>query len=196
MDISDNIVCFSDLDEEEKREAIEVFIEGFGHMFTFAKTKNELTQFFTGAFEEPLMYACVSENHVAGILGLGTNVKRAIKLDQQKCMKLFGKSKGGMVYKLLHIIAGKPAVKNADDLYIDYLATDSRMRKRGVGTKLLNFAFSLPQYKVYYIEVLSKNQTAAKLYEQLGFTVHKKKFNILTITQGLGNPIIMKKEMR
>ena len=42
------IVCFSELDETKKQEAVEVFLDGFGHMFTFAKTRAEQEQLFQG----------------------------------------------------------------------------------------------------------------------------------------------------
>ena len=70
------------------------------------------------------------------------------------------------------------------------------MRNRGIATKLLNFAGELPLFKECYIEVLSKNATAIKLYENLGFSVHKRSFNFFTFTQGLGHPIMMKKLMK
>ena len=187
------IVCFSDLDETKKLEVVEVFLDGFGHMFTFAKTRVEKVKLFSGSFEEALIYAYVTDNHVAGVLGLGTNLKRALKFDKQKCEGIFGKTKGRIVYNLLHKMAEVPAVKNDSDLYIDYLATDLQMRNSGIATKLLTFAFALPQYKECYIEVLSKNITAKKLYQKLGFTVHEKNFNIFTLMQGLGYPIMMKK---
>ena len=68
------VVRFSDLDETKKQEAVVVFLDGFGHMFTFAKTRNEQRQLFSVSFEESLVYAYVAENHVGGVLGLGTKL--------------------------------------------------------------------------------------------------------------------------
>ena len=187
-----DIVCFSDLDEIKKKETVEVFLDGFGHMFTFTKSRDEQRKLFSKSFIESLVYTYVTENHIGGVLGLGTNTKRALKIDKQVCIELFRKIKGEMVYRLLHKIVEIPAVKKDTDLYIDYLATNLQMRNKGIATKLLTFAFELPQYKEYYIEVLSKNISAIKLYQKLGFAVHKKRFNIFTLTQGLGYPVIMK----
>ena len=191
--IDEAIVCFSDLNDTMKCEAVEVFLDGFGHMFTFAKTRSEQIELFSQSFEEPLIYVYIAENHVVGILGLGTNSKRALKFNQQKCEEVLGKGKGKTVYNMMHKIAGVPAVKNETDLYIDYLATNLNMRNKGVATKLLTFAFKLSQYKEYYIEVLSKNISAVKLYQNLGFEIYKKGFSIFTFTQRLGHPIMMKK---
>ena len=98
------IVCFSELDETKKQEAVEVFLDGFGHMFTFAKTRAEQEQLFSRSFEESLTYAYVVENHIGGVLGLGTNTKRTLKFDKQLCVELFGKTKGEIVFKMMHKI--------------------------------------------------------------------------------------------
>ena len=193
--IDEGIVCVSALGETMKREAVEVFLDGFGHMFTFAKTRDEQRRLFLASFEESLVYAYVAENHVIGILGLGTNTKRALKFDKQVCKEILGKSKGGMVYNMLHNMAEIPAVKKDNDSYIDYLATDVQMRNKGIATKLLTFACELPQYGECYIEVFSKNISALKLYQEFGFAVCKKKFNVFTFLQRLGHPILMKKSV-
>ena len=190
------IVCFPDLDETKKREAVEVFLDGFIHMFTFARTRAELVRLFSVSFEESLAYAYVTENHVSGVLGLGTNTKRALKFDKQLCRELFGKTKGRIVYNLLHKLAEIPAVKKDTDLYIDYLATGLQMRNKGIATKLLTFACELSQYRECYIEVLSKNISAIKLYQKLGFVMHKKRLSIFTLMRGIGYPIMMKKRIR
>ena len=191
--MNNDIVCFSDLEEAAKKEAIEIFLDGFGHMFTFAKTRSEQRQLFSTSFEESLIYVYVAENHVIGVIGLGTHLKRALKFDKQTCQEIFGKAKGRTVYNMLHKMAEIPAVKEDTDLYIDYLATDLQKRNEGIATKLLTFACELPQFKECYIEVLSKNISAIKLYQKLGFTVCKKRFNVFTFLQRLGHPILMSK---
>ena len=190
--MKDTFSLFIDLDDTKKSEAVKIFINGFSNMFTFA-TRAELVQLFSTAFEETQVYVYIMENRVCGILGLGTNTKQALKFDKQICLELFGKTKGKIIYYLLHKTSEIPAVKKDTDLYVDYLAIDPQMHNKGIATKLLTFAWELPEYKDCYLEVLSKNVLAAKLYKKLGFTVYKKGVNIFTIAQGLGYPIVMKK---
>ena len=109
--------------------------------------------------------------------------------------EIFGRGKGRIVYHILHKAGGKPTVKNDTDLYIDFLSTNVQNRKQGIATKMLDFACGLPVYKECYLDVLSKNDSAARLYQKLGFVVYKKAFNIFTFMQGLGHPILMKKRM-
>jgi ribosomal protein S18 acetylase RimI-like enzyme len=92
----------------------------------------------------------------------------------------------------MNTIFQSQVVNNNTDIYID---VTKNARGRGVATKLLEFAFSLPEYKECYIEVLSKNLTAKKLYEKCGFIVYKKKpFSFITL-MGHGYPIKMKRDI-
>jgi len=187
-----NIICFSELDENGKKEAIEIFVAAFGYMFTFAQT-DELVRLFTNSFNEEMIYVYMINNHVAGFLGLGTNIKAALKGDEQVCEEILGKWKGRMVYTQLFKKEEKPKVEKDSDLYIAYLATSVNVRKQGVGTKLLEFAFGMPGYTHCYLDVLSKNISAKKLYENLGFVAYKKKSHFFLFIQRLGHLIFMKR---
>lgn len=188
-----NIVCLSSLDDEKKREAVELFVEGFRHIFSFAKDKSELVELFLSSFNYSLVYVYICNEKVVGVLGLGTNKKRVFHFDSRICQRIFGNIKGKILYSQLRMIAETPAVKNEYDLYIDYLTTDAGMRGKGIATKLLDFACQLPGYQECYIEVLSKNVEAKRLYEKLEYKVYRKSFNFFTLIQGFGYPIKMKK---
>ena len=135
------------------------------------------------------------DNHVGSVMGLGTNTKRATKFDKQLCEEIFGRGKGRVLYNVLCREQEKPAVKKERDLYIDFLATNEVFRKRGIATKMLAFACELPGYTTCYLDVLSKNVSAARLYQKLGFVIYKKSFNIFTFIQGFGRPLLMKKQL-
>lgn len=86
-------------------------------------------------------------------------------------------------------------VKKNTDIYVDVLATTKKARGRGVATKLLEYVFSLPKYKECYIEVLSKNLNAIRLYEKSGFITYKSKYFSLITLKGFGYPIKMKRDL-
>lgn len=87
----------------------------------------------------------------------------------------------------------KPAVNGDKDLYIEYLITDKNYRCKGIATKLIHFAFEQLECDEYYIEVLSKNINARRLYKNLGFIEWKRDYNPIMIILGLGYPIKLKK---
>ncbi len=181
------------LDESYKQQAVRLFIDGFRHVFSFAKDDSELEALFCESFDYSMIYVCLYHDKVVGVLALGTNKKRVFRFNLDKCRQIFGRRKGGMLYRMLRSMGETPAVKNDNELYIDYLTTDKTLRRKGIASSLLDFACRLPDYDECFLEVLSNNKTARFLYEKVGFTVCKKGFNFFTAIQGLGYPIIMKK---
>ena len=96
----------------------------------------------------------------------------------------------------MNTIFQKAVVKGERELYIDILATAGNARGKGVATRLLTYAFELQEYELCYIEVFSKNRTAARLYEKLGFNVYKKEIFSPMCFIGSGYPILMRKELK
>ncbi len=186
------ITKYDDLDDIQREQAVEIFLEGFGHLMTFTKDKEVLRKLIRGSMS-PTLFKCYVENErVLGIIGLATNCERPLKFNRELCQELFGRFRGNILEKQMNAIFQKPVVKGEKELYIDVLATAGKARGRGVGTALLNYAFALDGYDTYFIEVFSKNP-AANLYKKVGFSVYRKhKFSPLRL-QGAGYPIMMKK---
>uniref|UniRef100_A0A1I7Y799 N-alpha-acetyltransferase 60 n=1 Tax=Steinernema glaseri TaxID=37863 RepID=A0A1I7Y799_9BILA len=76
---------------------------------------------------------------------------------------------------------------NARVIYILSLAVDSRFRRKGIATMLLNYLINFvaaqeyPQPKVIYLHVLNKNHSAIKFYRQNGFRYHTTLLNYYRI---------------
>ena len=188
-----SVTQFGQLNENQKLEVVEIFIDGFGHLMNFTKDREVLKQLFLQALNPLYTYALVEEEKVLGMLGVGTNKIRPIKFEINLCKDLFGHFRGVLICKQMNAIFQSQAVKDDTDLYIDVLATSKQYRGKGVATRLLQYSFDLQGYKNYYIEVLSKNRNAKTLYEKIGFVEYKKtRFSPVALT-GFGYPIKMKK---
>lgn len=189
------IKVFDQLNYIQKEETIDVFLEGFGHMMSFSKDKQKLKSLFSTAFHPLYIYTYIEKDKVLGILGIGLRDIRPIKLDLDQCIRIYGKFKGTILCKQMNLIFQSQVVKKDTDIYIDVLATTKFARGRGVATRLLEFAFSLQEYKECYIEVFSKNINARNLYEECGFITYKKQpFSFITF-RGQGYPIKMKRDL-
>lgn len=188
------IVEFGSLKDIQKEQAIDIMIEGFGHMMTFTKNKEILKEIFRNGFHASLFLCYVEDENVLGIMGLGTNKVRPLKFKQDICISLLGKRKGTIISKQMNAIFQVPVVKGDKDLYIDILATAGDARRKGVATKLLSYAFEIQEYEVFYIEVFSKNENAVKLYKKIGFNAYKKEKFSPMIFLGFGYPILMRRE--
>ncbi|WP_027633694.1 GNAT family N-acetyltransferase [Clostridium hydrogeniformans] len=184
------------LDENYKTKAIELFVDGFYNIFSFSKDKKILQELFIQSLDFSIIYVCLHETNVVGFLGIGNNKKRPACFDKSVCQKLLGKVKGFIVYNQLSVIMEKPAVKGEKDLYIDYLTTDKKYGRKGIATKLINFVCDELDFNECYIEVLSKNENAKRLYEKIGFKEYKRIYNPFIMMQGLGVAIKMKRQIK
>ncbi len=191
------IIEYGNLNDCQKEQAVEIFLEGFGHMMKFSKDKNILKKLFFKILNPALFKCYVEQGEVLGIMGLATNKVRPLKFDSDVCVNLFGKMKGKILSKQMNAIFQTSVVKDDKELYIDVLATAGKARGKGVATALLDYAFTMGEVDYCYIEVCSKNSPAVRLYKKLGFTIYKeRKLSLINLAvSGSGYPIKMKKEL-
>lgn len=186
-----NIVKLSELDDEYKAKAVHLFVDSFYNMYTsLTNDKNVLYELFLYSLDFSLVYVAMYDNSLAGFMGIANNKKRTMHFDKIKCMELFGQLKGFIICKQLGYILERPNVINNYDICIDYLATDRNYRGKGIATKLIEYACNELGYDECYLEVLTKNITAKRLYEHTGFKEYKRSYNI-----GLGYVSKMKKQI-
>ena len=188
------IINYSKLDENQKKQAVELFMEGFGHMMTFSKDGASIRSLLGEIFDPELFKCYVEGEKVLGLIGIATNKVRPLNFRLESCVKYFGNMHGKIISSQMNAIFQKPVVKSADELYIDVLVTGGEARRKGVGSALLNHAFAQKGYNTFYVHVFSKNLPAIKLYEKNGFVVEKReKFSLMRLL-GNGYPVKMKKK--
>ncbi len=190
------ILKYGKLTDGQKAEAVDLFLEGFGHFMTFSKDEAAKKKLFIEIFDPELFICYLEEGKVLGLMGLGNNKKRPIDFKKEICQKYFGKLKGSLVSKQMNAIFQKPAVSSDRELYLDTLVTASSARKKGIGTALINEACSFGDYDSVVVEVFSDNENAIKFYEKNGFvTVKENKGSVMRFL-GSGYPITMSKTLR
>ena len=187
------IIEFGELNDSQKHDAIELFLEGFGSFMTFSKNEEKKKALFLEIFDPTLFLCYVDDEKVLGLLGLGTNKVRPINFKKKICQKHFGKLKGAIIAKQMNPIFQKPAVSDDKELYIDTIVVDPNYRNKGIGTILLNKAAEFGIFNTLVLEVFSKNQTAISFYKKNGFTIKREKKMSFMSLFGSGHPIVMVK---
>lgn len=191
------ITCLDKLSDEYKKQAVNIFVDGFIDVLTFAKSRDELIKLFENSLVYKFVYVAICDDKIVGVMGVANNKSRAIKFQNNKFIEMYGKVKGSVLKKQLEIMMEKIPVKEDTDLYIDYLTTVKDYRGQGIGTKLLGYACDyIEGYEQCYIEVLSRNLNAKRLYENIGFTLYKKSYNPFIMLGGNGYPIMLKKSIK
>lgn len=169
-----------------------VFGECFGHMFEdFTKDIDKLAKCFEKSFVKEKVYLYIEKGNILGFIAVSSVDGTAMKIDKKPFIEAFGKIKGNIFCFQIEKIMTKVIVKNNKEAYIDFLAVKKSERRRGIGKLLLNYAHEELCYEKYILEVLSKNTSAKKLYESIGYKVIKKEKNILMRLSGQGSAFIM-----
>ena len=189
------IIEFGELNNSQKEQAVELFLEGFGSFMTFSKNEEKKKTLFLEIFDPTLFLCYVDDEKVLGLLGLGTNKVRPINFKKEICQKHFGKLKGAIISKQMNPIFQKPAVSSESELYIDTIVVDPNHRKEGIGSFLLNKAEAYGKYDTLVLEVFSKNQTAINFYKKNGFVIKKENKLSFMSFLGSGHPIVMAKSI-
>jgi ribosomal protein S18 acetylase RimI-like enzyme len=69
----------------------------------------------------------------------------------------------------------KPPIEIGDKIAsVEFVATASKFRGKGVASAIMNYLFTFPQYNEYVLEVADTNTNAVKLYEKLGYKEFKR----------------------
>ena len=92
--MSYEIMEYARLSIAQKNQAVDLFMEGFGHMMTFSKDEKLKKELMLEIFH-PTLFRCYVENgKVLGLLGIATDEIRPIDFRQDTCVRLFGRLKG------------------------------------------------------------------------------------------------------
>lgn len=191
------IVKLAEMDNKIRTDAIQVFVDSFYELYlSISKDKNVLNEFFSSSFDFNLAYAAIMDNKVVGFLAIANSKERSLKFNKVKCIKLFGRIMGTIIYHQMKYALGKPNLYGENDVGIDYLATDSQYRGKGIATKLLDYAYANLCYDECFIDVASNNAGAKGLYEYVGFQEYDRESGFLTRLLGFGSIIRMKKRIK
>ena len=190
------IVKLSELDDNQVTQAIDVFIDGFYNVFnSVTKDKAKLHNLFKHSFDYEMVYTYLHDGDVLGFLGLATHQKRPIKLSKAAFAEIMSGFVGKMAFKSMGAAIEKINVNSPDEVCIDYIATSSEHRSKGIGKKLIEFVRDNLGYKHIKLEVFSKNPRAKAFYERIGFTAAGTKSGIMLSLMGHGKTIAMRMDV-
>ncbi len=190
------IVRLSEVDENVRKQAIEVFVDSFYEVYQcLSKDRNKLVDFFLETFNMSLSFAAFYENTVAGFMAICNGKERSLQFRKTACKQVAGKVKGSIGYYQLRSIIGKPNLIKETDIGIDYLATRKQYRGKGIATGLLEYACKKLCYEECFIDVSTNNPVAMNLYEHVGFKQYDVEKGIAVRMLGFGTISRMKKSV-
>lgn len=168
----------AELGESYRRRIAEVFVDGFGpDLSYFSKDPRKLVDALAHILVLDLFHVALVDGEPAAIAACTDGRQLSVRHDGKELRKHLGLVKGtvadiGFRREFQKVLPyGKGGMAS-----IEFVATASRFRGKGVATALLNHLLAMPQYSEYVLEEISDvNLPALRLYEKLGFREFKRK---------------------
>lgn len=118
-------------------------------------------------------FVAIQQGKLVGILGVHHEGGSFVNIPYTTIRKQFGWLSGTFKYGLLALLS-RPSIKG--ELLLDGIAVDGTMRGKGIGTRLLEAAFTFARgqhYTTIRLDVIDTNPLAKRLYERVGFVATK-----------------------
>ncbi len=143
------------------------------------KELKKTTQTIANALESGIQvkrfYVAEEEgNGVVGILAISDSSGRSVLTDKKSYKKSFGFIKGSIVTIVLKDAFEKQLEYSSEVGYIEFVGVLKSYQRRGITTKLLDYAIEDSKYSKYDLEVTNINVGAYKCYEKYGFKEYRR----------------------
>jgi ribosomal protein S18 acetylase RimI-like enzyme len=171
----------NEFDDTIRERISEIFVEAFGKDLKFFSTDADtLIKAFSHMFVLEYFYVAVIDKEIIGMIACMDEKHFCIKHDKKILKKHLGTIKGLLANVVLKKYFNKypkyPVEIDGKTASVEFVATSSEYKIRGVATEIMNYIFTLPEYNKYILEVADTNTNALKLYEKLGYKeVYRKK---------------------
>lgn len=165
--------------ENDLRSSIsEIFVEGFYQWLKFfSKDKIKLAHAFSHAFNADVFYVAVENDETLGFAACTDGIKHSIQLNQRELRQYLGFIMGTVAYRVLKKeFEDKPyPFEITQDMgTIEFVATSSKHRGKGVATQIIQHIHAHTPFKKYVLEVADTNINAIRVYKKLGYLVFKR----------------------
>ncbi len=189
QDRIENIELVHGIPEEMRRTAVSLYDDAFGAKFAVAVSSPERRiALLENSLNLRFAFGAIANGELVGLAGYKTNL---------------GSFTDGMTYRILiqclGLIRGNWAALifslyerslKPQELLMDGIVVDAKVRRRGIGTLLLDkltaFAGS-DGYNSVRLDVIDTNPSARRMYERNGFVpTHTEKFGYLRWLLGFG----------
>lgn len=154
-----------------KRSMSEIFVDGFGQHFTyFSKDKEKLIRAFEHMFNLNVFYLGVIDGEIVGMISCTNHREPSVQVDKAEMVKYLGFIKGNIAYMALARYFEKSPYKTGESIAsVEFVVSKSNYKRKGVAKSIMECIFKIPRYKSYVLEVADTNESAIRLYENLGF---------------------------
>ena len=175
MNDSIEIKKMDDLADDVNLKVAHVFVDAYYDLLcSMTEDKEKLIASFKDAFVKDVFYLALIDGEVVGMLACSNNKHRAVNLNRSSFIKSLGFLKGNFAYFFISNEFHKKLDYDDDATYIEFVATTSQARGKGVATKLFKHVIENSGYNQFTLDVIDTNEKALSIYRKLGFKEFKR----------------------
>jgi len=168
----------AELDEGQRRQAVEIFAASFYEPLAFLSSEIEkIADTLEHAFIHNHFCAGLLEGNVVGIVACSTREERSHRFNRMELVRHLGPLRGTLAYMQLRKVYEKPLQLQPHQCCIEWVATDSAYRGKGISRRIQQYLLEELPYEEFVLQVMNTNYSAIRLYEKLGFTIYDRKPN-------------------
>ena len=190
------IIKASEYGNEAKIKISKIFVDGFYQWLKFfSKDKDKLTKAFSHIFNLETFYVAVIDGEIAGMAACTDGKLASVHLDRSELKKHLGFIMGTITFHILKREFEEktyPFEITRSMGLVEFVATSTNHREKGVASAIMNHIFNSTPYDVYELEVADTNTNAVKLYEKLGYSEFLRIKQKHSKQSGVNNLVYMK----
>lgn len=190
------IIHASEFGNDTKMKISKIFVDGFFQwLHFFSEDKDKLVKAFSHIFNLEVFYVAVIDGDIAGIAACTDGKVPSVHLESKELKKYLGFFMGTIAYFILkrEFVEKKYPFEIEKNMgMVEFVATSTRYRGKGVATAIMNYIFDSNPYDFYALEVADTNINAVKLYEKLGYTEFLRIKHKHSKQSGINNLVYMK----
>lgn len=170
------VIRASEIGESARAGISAVFVDGFGKHFTyFSKDPARLTRALAHMFVLDLFYVARVDGQIAGITACTNGRELCIQHSRRELVRHLGMVRGTLASMAFSSFFQNPLAEAGDRIAsVEFVATASAYRGKGVASAIMQQLFALPQFDQFILEVADTNTPAVNLYTKLGYREFKR----------------------
>jgi len=159
--------------EDASIQISQIFVEGlYQWLKYFSKDKEKLINAFKHIFNLDVIYVAVIDDKIVGMTACNDGKEKTIHFNKKELKKYLGFFMGNITYYVLRkefITKTYPFPITEGMGSVEFVATSTDHRSKGVATSIMKHIFENTSFKDYVLEVADTNTNAVSLYTKLGY---------------------------
>ena len=160
-----------DLGDNVSEKLSELYVDVFfdDGLKYFSKDRAKLKKAFSYVFLPENIYVAMIDNEIVGMIACIGRGPFCMNFWRRGFFKHMGIIKGLFTYFAFKKYSKISQNLDEDTALVEFVSTSPQHQRKGIASNLMKYLFTLPQYKIFVLEVADTNPKVFELYKKLGY---------------------------